>query len=326
MKRTPLYNEHLKLKAKMVPFGGWEMPVQYTGVIEEHLAVRNDVGMFDAGHMGVVRFIETESLLQVQGQALTRAIHDLVEGRIRYNRIRNDQDGIVDDILVYKNYEQYLAVFNASNVDKDIAYFAAKGITCELMGLHIIALQGPRAEEILQKHTEEDLSQIKYYGFIATDLEDEIESIISRTGYTGEKGFEIMVSAEDSPKLWNILLADGVKPCGLGARDTLRIEAGMPLYGHELKDEWTSEDTDSIVGLKIVEKNGIPRQGFAVVDRTGRALGEVTSGTFSPSLQQPIAMAYIPEVLLGDTVYVNIRNKPVPAEVVKLPFVSKVRK
>lgn len=326
MKRTPLYEEHLKLKAKMVPFGGWEMPVQYTSVIEEHLAVRNAVGMFDAGHMGVVRFKDTEALLQRQSQIFTRVIHDIPEGRIRYNRILNEHNGVVDDILVYKNYEQYLAVFNASNTDKDIAYFAQKGISCEMMGLHIIALQGQRAEEILQKHTEEDLSQIKYYGFIATDLDDGIETIISRTGYTGEKGFEIMVSAEDMPKIWNILLADGVKPCGLGARDTLRIEAGMPLYGHELKDEWTSEESDAIVGLKILEKNGIPRQGFAVVDRNGRALGEITSGTFSPSLQYPIAMAYIPNVFFGETVYVNIRNKSVAAEVVKLPFVSKVRK
>lgn len=326
MKRTPLYAEHLKLKAKMVPFGGWEMPVQYAGVIEEHLAVRNTVGMFDAGHMGVIRFVETEALLQLQSQVFTRAINDMSDGRIRYNRLRNEQDGIVDDILVYKNYEQYLAVFNASNVDKDIEYFAQKGITCELMGLHIIALQGQGAEEILQKYTEEDLAQIKYYGFLATDLNDEIEAIISRTGYTGEKGFEVMVSAEDMPKLWNLFLAEGVKPCGLGARDTLRIEAGMPLYGHELKDQWTSEDSDSIVGLKVLEKNGIPRQGFAVVDRAGRALGEVTSGTFSPSLQYPIAMAYIPDVLLGDTVYISIRNKAVAAEVVKLPFVSKVRK
>jgi aminomethyltransferase len=126
MKRTPLYEEHLKLNAKIVPFGGWDMPVQYTGVIEEHLAVRNDVGMFDAGHMGVVRFTDTAALLEVQHTALTRAIDDIAEGRIRYNRIVNDTDGIVDDILVYKNYEQYLAVFNASNVDKDIAYFAAR--------------------------------------------------------------------------------------------------------------------------------------------------------------------------------------------------------
>lgn len=326
MKRTPLYEEHLKLKAKMVPFGGWDMPVQYTGVIDEHLAVRNDVGMFDAGHMGVVRFTDTAALLAVQDTSLTRAIDDIPEGRIRYNRIVNATDGIVDDILVYKNYEQYLAVFNASNVDKDMAYFAAKGVTCEMMGLHIIALQGPRAEEILQKHTEEDLTQIKYYGFLATELDDEIESIISRTGYTGEKGFEIMVSAEDCAKLWQALLQDGVKPCGLGARDTLRIEAGMPLYGHELKDTWTSEESDSIVGLKIVEKSGVPRQGYAIVDKQGRALGEVTSGTFSPSLQYAIAMAYLPDTMLGENVLVQIRNNAVTAEVVKLPFVSKVRK
>lgn len=326
MKKTPLYEAHLSLGAKMVPFAGWEMPLQYSGLLQEHAAVRNSVGIFDVGHMGVVKFNDTEALLTAQRKCLQRIIDDIPSGKIRYNRIINQNGGVVDDILVYKDFENFLAVFNAANVDKDINFFKQQGVNCELIGLNIIALQGPGSEEILKKYIdEEELNQIAYYGFMATELA-EINVLVSRTGYTGEKGFELMASPEDCLKLWDIFISEKVTPCGLGARDTLRIEAGMPLYGHEMKDEWSPDKTDSITGIKMLEKGGVPRQGYLVYDQAGKEIGEVTSGTFSPTLQEPIAMVLIEEREIGSIIYVDIRGRKLKAEIVKLPFVSKVRK
>ena len=328
MKRTPLYNEHLKLGAKMVEFGGWEMPLQYKNLLEEHKAVRTGAGMFDAGHMGVVRFNSTEKLLSAQRRILTRFIDDMEVGQIRYNRIRNAQGGIVDDVLIYKDYEHYLTVFNASNTDKDIQFLAEQGVECELLGLHVIAVQGPSAEEFIQKHTEEDLSKVKYYNFLPLEFSD-FDVLAAKAGYTGERGFELMVPQENCAAVWNILLQDGVTPCGLGARDTLRIEAGMPLYGHELKDAWTSEQSDSIVGLKILDKFGVPRQGYQVYDDRERLIGEITSGTFSPTLNEPIALAYLNQEERErhyPVVFVKIRDKMAKAQIVELPFYSNVRR
>ncbi|MDR2428558.1 MAG: glycine cleavage system aminomethyltransferase GcvT [Candidatus Margulisbacteria bacterium] len=323
LKRTPLYAEHLKLGAKMVEFGGWEMPLQYTGIIEEHKAARARAGMFDAGHMGVVKFISSEKLLSIQRAALTRYIDDLEVGQIRYNRIRNAQNGIVDDILIYKDYENYLSVFNAANTEKDQRFFAERGVECELMGLHVIAVQGPEAESVVQRHTAEDLERMKYYTFLPLEF-DGCDVLASKTGYTGERGFELLAPAENCAAVWNILLQDGVTPCGLGARDTLRLEAGLPLYGHELRDEWTSAQSDSIVGLKMLDKFGVPRQGYPVYDGKENLIGEITSGAFSPTLNEPIALAYLnkkePEVL------VKIRGRLARARIVDLPFYSKVRK
>ncbi len=325
LQRTPLYEEHLKLKAKIVEFGGWEMPVLYTNLIEEHNAVRNKVGMFDAGHMGVVKINNSDELIASQDKLLTRKIDNIPQGKIRYNRILNEEKGVVDDILVYKDFEHYLAVFNASNTLKDINYLKTKGIDCEMMGLHIIALQGPEADALIQKYNEEELDKlVPYYGFISTTLAD-FDVILSRTGYTGERGFEIMATPEDSPKIWAMLLQDGVTPCGLGARDTLRIEAGMPLYGHEMKDEWTSEKSESIIGLKLLER-GVPRQGYPVLSEAGKVIGEITSGTFSPTLKEPIAMALAEGKQPGDIVFVQIRDNKVKALLVKLPFVHKIKK
>ncbi|MDR1996882.1 MAG: glycine cleavage system aminomethyltransferase GcvT [Candidatus Margulisbacteria bacterium] len=323
LKRTPLYAEHLKLGAKMVEFGGWEMPVQYQNLIAEHRAVRAHAGMFDAGHMGVVKFNSAEKLLAAQRGALTRYIDDMEVGRIRYDRIRNAQDGVVDDILIYRDYEHFLAVFNAANTDKDLQFFSALGVECELLGLHIIAVQGPEAEAIIQKHTDEELAKMKYYTFVPLEF-DGYDVLASKTGYTGERGFELLAAAADCPALWQILLADGVTPCGLGARDTLRIEAGMPLYGHELKETWTSEQTDEIVGLKMLDRLGVPRQGYAIFSNGGQLIGEVTSGTFSPTLNEPIAMAYL-AAADESTVLVQIRGKMARARVVALPFYSNVR-
>lgn len=326
LKRTPLYDEHLKLGAKMVEFGGWEMPIQYKNLIEEHKAVRTQAGMFDVGHMGIVKFTETDKLLSVQREKLTRYIDDMEVGQIRYDRLRNEQNGIVDDILIYKDYEHFLAVFNAANTDKDIKHFADLDVQCELLGLHIIAIQGPKAEALVQKHTEEELDKMKYYTFIPLEL-DGIDVIASKTGYSGERGFELLAAAKDCPALWQMFLQDGVLPCGLGARDTLRIEAGMPLYGHELKDNWTSEQSDSIVGLKMLDNFGVPRQGYQVYDKSEKLIGEITSGTFSPTLNEPIAMAYLAVDHQKDLqVFVKIRDKMAQAKVVELPFYSNVRK
>ncbi|GBR75632.1 glycine cleavage system protein T [Candidatus Termititenax persephonae] len=324
MKHTPLYPEHLKLGAKMVEFAGWAMPLQYKSLLEEHKAVRARAGMFDAGHMGVVKFLSAEKLLSAQRRILTRFVDDLAVGQIRYNRIRNAQDGIVDDILVYRDYEHYLGVFNAANTDKDIRHLAENfGVECELLGLHIIAVQGPGAEEIVQRHTEEDLGKLKYYTFIPLEFQG-FDVLAAKTGYTGERGFELLTPAENCAAVWRVLWQDGVVPCGLGARDTLRIEAGMPLYGQELRETWTSDQSDGIVGLKILDKFGVPRQGYQVYDDRERLIGEITSGTFSPTLNEPVAMAYLEKQ--DPVVFVKIRDKMARAQIVSLPFYSKVRK
>ena len=299
------------------------MPLQYKNLLDEHKAVRANAGMFDAGHMGIVKFGSTENLLSAQRRIFTRFVDDMEVGQIRYNRICNGQGGIIDDVLIYKDYENYLSVFNASNTGKDIEYLAEQGVECELLGLHIIAVQGPSVEELMQKHTDEDLSKMKYYTFLPLELQG-FDVLAAKTGYTGERGFELMVPRENCAAVWQILLQDGITPCGLGARDTLRIEAGMPLYGHELKETWTSDQSDSIVGLKMLDKFGVPRQGYPVYDDRDRQIGEITSGTFSPTLNEPIAMAYIERH--DPVVFVKIRDKLAKAQIVELPFYSNVRK
>jgi aminomethyltransferase len=271
----------------------------------------------------VVKFAETAALLKVQRDVFTRIIDDLQQGQIRYNRILNQEQGVVDDILVYKDFENYLGVFNASNVQKDIDFFTAQAVPVELMGLHILAVQGPQAEAVLQPHTEEQLAELRYYNFVATTLAD-LDVIISRTGYTGEKGFEIMLTPETMPLLWQLLLQEGVTPCGLAARDTLRIEAGMPLYGHELQEEWSSVKSDTVLGLKLLDK-GVPRQGYPVLDLQGSVIGQVTSGTFSPTLQEPIAIVLVENGSPEEEVLVQVRNNRLRGVLTKLPFVSKVR-
>ncbi len=325
LKRTPLYEEHKKLGAKLVEFGGWEMPVLYTNLIEEHLAVRKNVGMFDAGHMGVVKIQNPNTQIPNLENLLTRKIQDMQDGQIRYNRIVNDTKGIVDDILVYRDKTEWLSVFNASNVEKDRNFLKSKGIATELLDQHIIAVQGPNAEKIVQKHADLDLSKIKYYYFAHGNFLG-VPVVYSKTGYTGEKGFEIMAKASDNPFIWQRLLASCVLPCGLGARDTLRIEAGMPLYGHEMKDEWTNEQSNSLFGIKMLEK-AIPRQGYKIVDLDKTTtIGEVTSGTFSPSLEEPIALALISKKKIDDEVYVQVRQNLYKGKLVKPVFVNNTRK
>lgn len=325
MKRTPLFSEHQKLGAKLVEFGGWEMPVLYTNLIEEHLAVRGKVGMFDAGHMGVEKIPIPKSQLSKLEEILTRKINDMVDGQIRYNRIVNDNKGIVDDILVYREKDEFFVVFNASNTEKDKSFLKSKGLATEPTGLHIIAIQGPAAEKMIQGHSDRDLSKIKYYHFQRGKF-DGLNVIFSRTGYTGEKGFELFIPAKDCANIWQTLLKDNIPPCGLGARDTLRIEAGMPLYGHELKDKWSNEQSNSILGIQMLEK-AIPRQGYKVFDLDGNTeIGEITSGTFSPSLQQPIGLAYVNnKKKISDEVMVHIRNKLYKGKLTKPVFINNTR-
>jgi aminomethyltransferase len=324
LKRTPLFAEHQKLKAKLVEFGGWEMPVLYTNLIEEHVAVRTHVGMFDAGHMGVVQVTSDKWQAAKEAGILTREISDMKNGQVRYNRLVNDTKGLVDDILVYRNQHCYFCVFNASNVQKDMTFLNSKGITTKLLDYHIIAVQGPDAEKLLQKHADIDLSAVKYYNFAYGTFDGRCV-IWSRTGYTGEKGFEIMAPANDNAFIWDALIKDGIMPCGLGARDTLRVEAGMPLYGHEMKDEWTNEESNSILGLKMLEK-AIPRQGYPILDadRT-TVIGEVTSGTFSPSLQQPIGLVRVTGKKIGDEVFVQVRQNIYKGMLVKPAFINNTR-
>ncbi len=324
LQRTPLFAEHQKLKAKLVEFGGWEMPVLYTNLIEEHRAVRARAGMFDAGHMGVVEMINDKWPAAYEKGLITRDIREMKNGQVRYNRLVNDAKGLVDDILVYRNQHCYFCVFNASNVQKDMTFLNSKGITTKLLDYHIIAVQGPGAEKILQGHADIDLAAVKYYNFAYGTFDGRCV-IWSRTGYTGEKGFEIMAPAGDNTYIWNALLKDGIPPCGLGARDTLRIEAGMPLYGHEMKDEWTNEQSNSITGILMQDK-AIPRQGYPVLDpATNSVIGEVTSGTFSPSLERPIALALVKDKNIGDEVLVQVRQNTYRGTLVKPAFINNTR-
>ncbi|MFA5928460.1 MAG: glycine cleavage system aminomethyltransferase GcvT [Candidatus Margulisiibacteriota bacterium] len=313
-KRTELYAEHLKLKAKIVPFGGWLMPVLYTSVIEEHNAVRERVGLFDIGHMGLLDIPKAGlDLKHLEEHCLTRKIADLEAGQIRYNRLLNERQGIVDDILVYNYPDKYLFVVNASNTDKVKNYLKEHQIVYSEPKKKGIALQGPLAEKTMSALC--STAEIKYYRFKEIEVFGEMV-LISRTGYTGEDGFEIYT--EQAVLFWQKLLTAGAQPCGLGARDTLRLEAAMPLYGHELSDEITDEQSKKLAGLEMLDK-AVPREKYRVFTNE-KEIGYITSGTFSPTLKKAIAMAYLDSVKLGERVDVEVRGNRHPAVVVSLPF------
>lgn len=352
--RTPLYEKHLALEAKMVPFAGYDMPVQYpTGIKREHLAVRDQVGLFDVSHMGEI-FIEGPRALAHLNRFCSNRFDSMTDGRCRYTVIMNEKGGILDDLLVYRCAEdRYLLVVNAANRGKVYDYLlplmedgASLTDASDLWGQ--VALQGPKAEVVLRRLT--DRLPEKFYTFLEEVAVAGVPCLISRTGYTGEDGFEIYAPAEGIASVWDALLAagaeDGILPCGLGARDTLRLEAALPLYGNEMdesvdpltaglgfavkldKDDFIGkaallalpEDHPVRVGLKVVGR-GIARQG-AVVCHEGEKVGRVTSGTQLPYLKGAYAMAYVPPDLAaeGTSLDVLIREKPVAAEVVALPF------
>lgn len=361
MKRTPLNQVHIDAGARMVDFGGWHMPVQYSGLSAEHTAVRTKAGLFDVSHMGEV-IVEGEGAELFLNQLVTNNVSRLKDGQAQYTVMCYENGGVVDDLLVYKRGPgKYLLCINAGNIDKDWEWIhsRAKGIA----GLKVhhasdefcqIALQGPLSEKILQPLVTIPLAPIKYYHFAETEMFGK-SAIVSRTGYTGEDGFEIYAPAEQAVKIWSAIMEAGkplgLIPCGLGARDTLRTEMKFPLYGHEITAEtnpieaglgWVTKLAKPmdfsgkaallkikatpaarvLVGIKVLEK-GIARQGYEVLDGSGKEkVGIVTSGTLSPSLGTPIAIAYVKAGLepVGTKLMVQIRDRQYPAEVVPTPF------
>jgi len=356
LRRTPLYEEHRALGARLVDFAGWEMPVRYVGIKAEHEAVRNEVGLFDVSHMGEVVFRGPEAEEAVQ-RLVTRDVSRLAVGQAGYAAVCYEDGGTVDDVLVYRRAGDFLIVVNASNREKDIEHFRSHtgdldvDIIDESDGWGLLALQGPRAAELLQALTQTDLSGIRYYRFVEGELGIS-PVVLSRTGYTGEDGFEIFARPEDAPAIWRRLIEAGAVPVGLGARDTLRLEAGMCLYGNELDAETTPLEAGigfavhldkqqefvgqeallkekeeglrkRLVGFKV-EGRGIARHDYPVTVG-GEPVGLVTSGTQSPTLDEAIGLALVaPEV--EDRFEVVIRDRPVPARVVPLPFYKREKR
>ncbi|HEX5466439.1 MAG TPA: glycine cleavage system aminomethyltransferase GcvT [Candidatus Limnocylindrales bacterium] len=359
MQRTPLYDRHVAAGGRLIDFAGWEMPVQYGGIFEEHRAVRERAGLFDLSHMGEL-WVEGPGALEGLAQALVNDPAGLAVGRAQYSLICVADGGILDDLIVYRvGPERFLTVPNAANrttvADALAGRLAAHAASFDDASLRtaLVAIQGPRAAAILAPLTEVDLGALRNYAIAAGEVAG-VAAQVARTGYTGEDGFELFVDWSAAGRLWDALLeagaGEGLQPCGLGARDTLRLEAGMPLYGNEL-----SLDTDPFeaglgrivklerprpfVGRAVLEQRaaegpparrlvglvlrgrGVPRHGYPVWTADGRE-GVVTSGTVSPTLGQAIAMAYVPsdQAAPGTMLEVGIREARVPAEVADLPF------
>ncbi|AFR36494.1 glycine cleavage system aminomethyltransferase GcvT [Riemerella anatipestifer] len=359
MNKTALFNKHVSIGAKIVPFAGFEMPVQYSGVIEEHFAVREKVGIFDVSHMGQF-FIEGAGAKELLQYVTSNNVEALENGKAQYSCLPNGKGGIVDDLIVYKMEDQkYFVVVNASNIDKDWQHiskynekFGAK-MTNASDEISLIAIQGPKALDTLQKLTDTQLADIPYYHFTVGSVDGVADVIISNTGYTGSGGFEIYFKNEYAEQIWDALTKAGEEfglvPCGLAARDTLRLEKGFCLYGNDIDDttspleaglgwitkldtEFVDRDflaqqkeqgiTRKLVGFEMQEK-AIPRHDYPVVDSEGNVIGKVTSGTMSPMKKIGLGLAYVdqPHFKLGSEIFIQIRNKNVPAKVVKTPFV-----
>lgn len=353
--KTPLYDCHVAAGGKIVPFAGYLLPVQYTGVIKEHMAVRTACGLFDVSHMGEFLIKGADALNNVQN-LFCNDFANMYDGQVRYSPMCNERGGIVDDVLIYKvNGEEYLLVVNAANRHKD-----AEWVKAHLFGsasfedisdsVAQLALQGPKSKEIAAKIVPEAGIPKKYYSFVKDVDVQGIKCIVSRTGYTGEFGYEFYCAAADGPKLWDILLEAGKEfsliPCGLGARDTLRLEAAMPLYGHELTDDITPLEAgldffvklgkDRFIGMDAILAKGDPKVIRVGLKITGRGIarehcdvysgeekiGVVTSGTHCPYLNAPVAMAMVPASYSepGTKVQVDVRGRRIDAEVVPLPF------
>jgi aminomethyltransferase len=361
LKSTALEATHVEMGAKMVPFAGYNMPVQYSGLKNEHHAVREAAGMFDVSHMGEF-FVEGPDALSFLQKVTSNDVSKLLPGKIQYSCMPNEEGGIVDDLLVYCfSNEHFLLVVNASNMEKDwnhlMQYTAGFDMTMrnESDAYSLLAVQGPKATDILQSLTGVDLSEIKYYHFVIGEMAGIADVIISATGYTGAGGFELYVFNQDAKKLWDAVMEagepNGLLPAGLGARDTLRLEMGMCLYGNDIDDttspieaglgwitKFTKEFVSSekfavqkeagvsqkLVGFEMIDR-GIPRHGYEIADLEGNVIGRVTSGTNSPTTGKNIGMGYVPVALAreGSEFAVVIREKLIKAQVVKLPFVKK---
>ena len=357
MKNTALTETHKALGAKIVPFAGYNMPVQYEGVNIEHETVRNSVGVFDVSHMGEF-LIDGEHALELIQKVSSNDASKLTIGKAQYSCLPNDDGGIVDDLIIYKIKEEtYLLVVNASNIEKDWNWIQSKndiGATMRNISevYSLLAIQGPKAIEAMQSLTSHDLSAIKFYNFVVGDFAGIENVIISATGYTGSGGFEIYCKNSEVKQIWDKVLEAGtdfgIKPIGLAARDTLRLEMGYCLYGNDIDDttspidaglgwitKFTKDFTNSealkaekergsnrkLIAFELDER-GIPRHGYDIVDGNGNKIGVVTSGTMSPSLGKGIGLGYVPTIFadVNSKINIQIRKNAVPATVVKLPF------
>ncbi|MCA0430038.1 MAG: glycine cleavage system aminomethyltransferase GcvT [Bacteroidetes bacterium] len=360
MKTTALTDLHISLGAKMVPFAGYNMPVSYTGLNEEHLTVRNGVGVFDVSHMGEFRLKGDKALDLIQ-LVTSNDASKLIDGKIQYSCLPNDKGGIVDDLLVYRiNEKEYFLVVNASNIEKDwnwISKHNSFGVEMinESDDWSLLAVQGPKAILALQKLTKVNLSQMEYYTFCIDEMAGISNVIISNTGYTGAGGFEIYIKNKDAKAMWDAIFNAGaeygIKPIGLGARDTLRLEMGFCLYGNDIDDTtspieaglgWITKFTKDFINRKEIEghktngvskklvgfemiERGIPRHDYPIIDANGKVIGKVTSGTQSPSLNKAIGLGYVSveNAKLDSEIYISIRDKGVKAKIVKFPFFAK---
>ena len=361
MKNTALSKIHEALGAKMVPFAGYNMPVSYEGVNAEHLTVRSGVGVFDVSHMGEF-LISGPNALPLLQKVTTNDVAKLVVGKAQYSCMPNETGGIVDDLIVYRIKEdQYLLVVNASNIDKDWEHISKynTGAKAEMRNISdnysLLAIQGPKAVEAMQSLTSVDLGNIPFYSFEVADFAGIDYVIISATGYTGSGGFEIYCKNEEVEQVWDKVMAAGadygIKPIGLAARDTLRLEMGYCLYGNDIDDTtspleaglgWiTKFDKDFINSIALAKQKeegpkrklvafelserGIPRHGYDIVDEKGSKIGNVTSGTMSPSLEKGIGLGYVTTDFskIDTTIFIQIRKNAVPATIVKPPFYRK---
>ena len=360
MKNTALTEVHIGLGAKMVPFAGYNMPVQYEGVNIEHETVRNGVGVFDVSHMGEF-ILKGENALALIQKVCSNDASVLVDGKAQYSCLPNGKGGIVDDLIIYRvAQDEYFLVVNASNIEKDWNWISSHNdLGVEMTNVSdaysLLAIQGPKAAEAMQSLTDISLSDMVYYTFQKGKFAGKEEVMISATGYTGSGGFEIYVKNEDVQEVWDAVFAAGasfvIKPIGLAARDTLRLEMGFCLYGNDIDDTtsqieaglgWITKFTKDFIDadlLKAQKENGvsrklvafemvdrgIPRHDYPIVDAAGNVIGKVTSGTMSPSMKVGIGLGYVTteHAALESEIYISIRDKGVKAKVVKLPFYKK---
>ena len=363
--KTPLYPEHVAAGGKLVDFGGWALPVQYSGILDEVDAVRKRVGLFDVSHMGEIMVEGPQALAWLEGM-VTNDVSKMVDNQVIYTFLCYPDGGVVDDLLIYRySQDKYLLVVNAANTDKDWDWLTShQAPGAELKNLSPdtaqLAVQGPLAEKVLQKLTAHPLGSIGFFTFADLVQVAGAFTLVSRTGYTGEDGFEIYCRPEDAAKLWREILAagreEGILPCGLGSRDTLRFEAGLPLYGHEISQEITplegklgffvklNKTADFIgkaaltalkekglgrqlVGLAMVDK-GVPRAEYPVYNDQGEEVGFVTTGSYSPSLDANIANALVASAYrkVGTALWVGVRKRRLEAKVTKLPFYQREAK
>ncbi|MBT8400875.1 MAG: glycine cleavage system aminomethyltransferase GcvT [Rhodothermia bacterium] len=363
LKQTALHQRHVSMRARMMPFAGFDMPVQYSGIIDEHMAVRNAAGIFDVSHMGEFRFTGSDAAKTLQG-LVTNNVDAMYNGRAMYTVMCLPNGGIIDDLILYRESEDnFLMVVNAANIEKDYAWIEEHltGDTTlrnESENVALMAIQGPKAIEIVQRLTDLPLADLKFYHFLNAPAGEFFGcewAIIAATGYTGERGLEVYCPPEKAADIWDAVIeagrADGLLPAGLGARDTLRLEAGFCLYGNDITDQtnpieaglgWiTKLDKGDFIGreaiacvkedgperklvaFKMIDR-GIPRQGYDILDSDGAQIGIVTSGTQSPILQCGIGLGYVPNdpafTAAGSAIHISIRSRQLTAEVAKAPL------